>query len=316
MTGQELSAPDEKARCEEFAERISHYHDERWPKGSAECSEVEAHLAECPRCAELLDDYRAISGAARLVRSTDAPPVDAERMTRRVRTRLRGRVFRRRLKWAGAGVGFAAAAAAAVVALMILPGSPPPAGGGLVREETREAAEKPASDAADPADSMDLVYVRGKKRIDVVPPADVDELAREIEEKLRRIEESSRRNGSRPADGVRLVGEGHSTREGAPVPPRVVRPPEPPLLGVLLKEVARQPGDPVVAGVVAGSPAEKVGLRAGDIILSIDGQSVRGRPPEAVAGIIRRAGRGAKIAITYGRGGETHEVEVVLAGER
>ena len=322
MTGEKLPPPDERARCEELAERISHYHDDRWPKGSAECTEVEAHLAECPRCAELLDDYRAITSAARLVRSTDAPPADAERMSRRVRTRLRSRVFKRRLKWAGAGVGFAAAAAAAVVALMVMPGSPPPAGENLAREETKPAVERPASDVADPAGPSENTGPEVAEARAVVAGAGTrghgaDRADRK--EPVRGIEDLGRRRARRPADGVRFVGEGTEPRRVRPPPaPRATVAPAPPLLGVVLAHRGDPGKTPVVVvdGVVAGSPADRAGLKPGDVVLAIDAQSVRGRSLEAIAGIIRRAGPGARITITYARHGRTRKADVVLAGER
>ncbi len=319
MTVEKLSAPGERARCEELAERISHYHDGRWPKGSAECSEVEAHLAECPRCAELLDDYRAITSAARLVRSTDAPPADAEKMSRRVRARLRSRVFMRRLKWAGAGVGFAAAAAAAVVALMVLPGTAPPPGG-LAREEPKERPGKVAPELASgerPKGEPETPAAELVRRADVGP--DPRKARRDYEELVRGIEEARARGGRRPDDGVHLVGRTTEPRRRRPPPaPRATVVPAPPLLGVVLGYRGDPGKTPVVfvEGVVAGSPADRAGLEPGDVVLAIDAQSVRGRSLEAVAGLIRRAGPGAKITITYGRGGETHEVEAVLAAER
>jgi membrane-associated protease RseP (regulator of RpoE activity) len=244
-------------------------------------------------------------------------------MSRRVRARIRSRVFRRRAKWAGAGVAFAAATAAAVVALMVLPGPPPPAGGGLVREETKRDPEKPASDAAGPADSLDAVSTGVSEARDVFPPAEevagYDELVRRIEEKRRRIEESRRPRARRPDDGVHLVGRTTEPRRRRPPPaPRVTVAPGPPLLGV----IPGQRGDPgktpvvVVDGVVAGSPADRAGLKPGDVILAIDAQSVRGRSLEAVAGLIRRAGRGARITITYARDGKPRKADATLAGGR
>jgi len=319
MTVEKLSAPGERARCEELAERISHYHDDRWPKGSVECSEVEAHLAECPRCAELLDDYRAITSAARLVRSTDAPPADAERMSRRVRTRLRSRVFMRRLKWAGAGVAFAAAAAAAVVALMVLPGTAPPPGG-LAREEPKE---RPGTVAPESVRREKSKGEPERPAAELVRRADAEpgpkKARRDYEELVRRIEELRRREGPRPADGVHLVGRTTEPRRRRPPPaPRATVAPAPPLLGVVLGHRGEPDKTPVVfvEGVVAGSPADRAGLKSGDVVLAIDAQSVRGRSLEAVAGLIRRAGPGARITITYARDGRTRKADVTLAGER
>ena len=93
MTLEEPPAPSSPDRpcCEEFAERISDLHDGRWPEGSDECTTIEEHLATCPRCAEILDDYRFISRAARALRETEIPDACAEAMHRSVRARIRGR---------------------------------------------------------------------------------------------------------------------------------------------------------------------------------------------------------------------------------
>ena len=123
--------------CKEFAQRISDFHDGRWPPESSDCTAVEEHLATCPRCAELLDDYRLISEAAKGLRAAQVPEDCAETMRRRVRARIRGQVFRRRLAWTGAGVAAAAAASVALAFAIAPVAQPPPqatAGGGAKDE--------------------------------------------------------------------------------------------------------------------------------------------------------------------------------------
>ncbi|MHC4250702.1 MAG: anti-sigma factor family protein [Planctomycetota bacterium] len=145
MTHEEPPAPPDPGRpcCEEFARRISDLHDGRWPAGSGDCTKVEEHLATCPRCAELLDDYRLLSKAAEALRSPEVSPDCAEIMRRRVRARIGGQVFRRRLAWTGAGVAVAAAASVAV-AVAMLPDSDVPGPTG----PTDVAVEDPARDEA------------------------------------------------------------------------------------------------------------------------------------------------------------------------
>jgi hypothetical protein len=128
MTLDAPSAPSSPGKpcCEKFARRISDHHDGRWPAGSGDCEKVEEHLATCPRCAELLDDYRLLSKAAEALRATDVSKDCAEVMRRRVRARIRAQVFRRRLGWTGAGVAVAAAASVAI-AIAMLPDADPTA---------------------------------------------------------------------------------------------------------------------------------------------------------------------------------------------
>ena len=133
------SSPDRPC-CEGFNDKISDLHDGRWPEGSAECAAVEEHLATCPRCAELLDDYRLISRAAEALRAVEAPKACAEAMRRNVRARIRGRIFRRRLVWTGAGVA-AAAAASVAVALVFVPAGEPPEATVAVGDSVDSAAE-------------------------------------------------------------------------------------------------------------------------------------------------------------------------------
>ncbi len=288
----EHAGPD----CCDFARRISDLHDGRWPVEACDCAEVEAHLAECPRCAELRDDYRAISRAAEVIRDTPVAEADCGRISGRVRARLRRRVFVRRLWWTGAGVGFAAAAAAVLFAVILHEGPRHPDGGRVhsVRAEspgdahTELAAEAPAHDVAKAA-----------------PPAPPVPEGATLAERVRRFEQ-------RP--GVTLVGEGDMARQAT----ETVRiaPPAPPLLGVLLKDVQSGTGAAwvTVVGVVPASPAETAGLRVDDVIISINGASAHGRGAGGVAELIRRAGPGVKVTISFGRAGEVSTVEAVLAG--
>ena len=158
--------------CEEFAQKISDHHDGRWPAGSGECTEVEAHLAVCPRCAELLDDYRLISKAAAALRAVEVSPDCGEVMRRRVRGSIRARAFRRRLKWTGAGLAVAAAASVAV-AVAMLPDAGP-AGPGPVPAVASED---------DPQENID----RGaQERIDLLRDPAVAALLRELREEALR----------------------------------------------------------------------------------------------------------------------------------
>ncbi len=128
MTADESAAPSTPGRscCEKFAESISDLHDGRWPAGSGDCVKVEEHLATCPRCAELLEDYRLLTRAAEALRATEVSADCAEAMRLRVRARIRGQVFRRRLKWTGAGLALAAAASVAVTVAMLPDADAPP----------------------------------------------------------------------------------------------------------------------------------------------------------------------------------------------
>lgn len=88
----------------------------------------------------------------------------------------------------------------------------------------------------------------------------------------------------------------------ADVPEAASDPDAPAWLGVEL--ALRMPEDPgvLVRSVVPGSPAERAGVLAGDVILSVEGQTV-GRPSELVAEI---AGRhpGERVALAVNRHGD------------
>jgi C-terminal processing protease CtpA/Prc len=62
---------------------------------------------------------------------------------------------------------------------------------------------------------------------------------------------------------------------------------------------------PAIAQVVAGSPAEKAGLRAGDVILQINGVTTRGESLSQVVENIRGFTAGA-VTLTIQRAGSTN----------
>jgi predicted metalloprotease with PDZ domain len=55
----------------------------------------------------------------------------------------------------------------------------------------------------------------------------------------------------------------------------------------------------VVARVVKGGPADEAGIRRGDVIVEVDGQSVEG--PDALIGLVEAAGRGAVLGLQLRR---------------
>jgi putative serine protease PepD len=69
----------------------------------------------------------------------------------------------------------------------------------------------------------------------------------------------------------------------------------------------------MVVSVVAGGPAEKAGLRKGDVIVDIDGTPIDGVDQLIVA--IREHGIGDKVTVTFLRGGQRRSVRVTLADD-
>lgn len=69
-----------------------------------------------------------------------------------------------------------------------------------------------------------------------------------------------------------------------------------------------------VAAVRAGSPAARGGIQAGDVLLSIDGESVSAVRP--LPSILAEYAPGDKVKIRYRRGGEEGEAEVALGATK
>ena len=76
-------------------------------------------------------------------------------------------------------------------------------------------------------------------------------------------------------------------------------------------EVSEQQGRVVVVTPLAGSPAEQAGVRAGDVLLAVDGESVAGRG--LAAAIERMRGLvGSTVRLTVGRAGEPEPLQFAL----
>jgi len=77
-----------------------------------------------------------------------------------------------------------------------------------------------------------------------------------------------------------------------------------------LREHFGAPGDRgvLVSEVEGGRPAEKAGLRVGDVIVSVDGKAVA--KPGELAGVIRRTPEGGSLTLQVVRGGKDLTLEV------
>lgn len=84
-----------------------------------------------------------------------------------------------------------------------------------------------------------------------------------------------------------------------------------PWLGVYLVEPT--PGQVEVQEVVAGSPAEKAGLKAGDRILALGGAPLAGM--DAFIQAVRAEAPGSKLALMIQRGSASMPLEIVLGAE-
>jgi putative serine protease PepD len=65
-----------------------------------------------------------------------------------------------------------------------------------------------------------------------------------------------------------------------------------------------------VRSVNDGGPADKAGIKGGDVITAIDGRTTAGA--DAVIAAIRTFQPGDKVKVTYTRGGDSHTVTVTL----
>ena len=92
-----------------------------------------------------------------------------------------------------------------------------------------------------------------------------------------------------------------------------------PYLGIGYQVISKQaallnevPAGAYVQTIVKDSPAEKSGLRTGDIITEIDGNKISEDDKTSIVGIINHKKIGDEIKVKYYRDGEEKEVSVVL----
>ncbi|TYO94506.1 S41 family peptidase [Desulfallas thermosapovorans] len=84
------------------------------------------------------------------------------------------------------------------------------------------------------------------------------------------------------------------------------------LMGVVGIEVMAGEGYPLVVGVIPGTPAARGGVKAGDIIVAIDGQDISGWPLVDVVEKIRGPS-GTKVVLKLHRGDVTLDIELSRA---
>lgn len=83
-----------------------------------------------------------------------------------------------------------------------------------------------------------------------------------------------------------------------------------PFIGIAGESVPNE-GGALVAEVVAGGPAAQAGLRAGDVIIELDGRKIPSM--EALITELTQRNVDETVAITYRRNGETHRTDVKLS---
>ena len=73
-------------------------------------------------------------------------------------------------------------------------------------------------------------------------------------------------------------------------------------------------GLPLIVGVFRGSPADEAGLKAGDVVLAVDGKSTVGEDLDSVIGRIRgEAGTPVVLTIRSGADGPERDVRIIRA---
>jgi carboxyl-terminal processing protease len=80
-------------------------------------------------------------------------------------------------------------------------------------------------------------------------------------------------------------------------------------IGIQLEEEA---GEVVVAAPIEGSPAERAGIEAGDVVVAVDGERVRGEEVSQVAEKVKGP-EGTRVELTVLRGGEEREFDLERA---
>jgi hypothetical protein len=309
-----VTSPFEGQACADMLDRLSDFHDGRYAPDSSEATEIEQHLATCPRCAELLNDYRLISEVAKCLRDEECVCAkDEDQFACCVREAIRKQGRGKVAFWTGWGV--AAAAAAAIIAAFIMsPGAERPTDAGLAGAGPHASKERPAGASTNEGAEKTAVLAPGT--IEVAAPVHAPVALPDIPAAAdpaavrRQLEEARRRDAGR-MPGVVSVGDGALPADASE--PRSAAA----FLGVYAGESrATGPADGVlVMEVVPGSPAALCGIIRGDVILKVGDEVIGSDGPLRLLQIVRQAGPGAEVLVTYRRGEEIRAVEIVLAGQ-
>ncbi len=133
------------------------------------------------------------------------------------------------------------------------------------------------------------------------PQADREELRRELREAQQQLAEV----GKRVAELSAEIG-------GDPARVQMFRylgNPDRAVIGVILADGGKD--GVAVEGVTPGGPADKAGLRAGDVITAVRGASLAGeRPQQALREALKDMKEGDKVALSYRRDGRTSSTEL------
>ena len=136
------------------------------------------------------------------------------------------------------------------------------------------------------------------------PQADREQLRKELSEAQRQLADVSKR-----------VAELSMQIGGDPARVQMFRylgNPDRAVIGVILAEGGKD-GVPV-EGVTPGGPADKAGLRAGDLITAVRGASLAGeRPQQALREALKDMKEGDKVTLGYRRDGRSYTAELTAA---
>ncbi len=80
-------------------------------------------------------------------------------------------------------------------------------------------------------------------------------------------------------------------------------------------QITVKDGYPVVVASLQDTPAQRAGIKSGDVIVKVDGKSVKGVPLDSVVGMIRGE-RGTKVILTIKREGEKNLLDFELIREK